>query len=119
MNFRDMPVGRKLMTIILLVSGTVSLLTCATLLTYDYLTFRQTTRQGLTTLGEIIANTSTAALAFQNQDDAGEILTALKAERHIGAAALYDADGRLFAKYPADRPDTAFPNGPGPDGYHF
>jgi signal transduction histidine kinase len=119
MNFRDMPVGRKLMAIILLVSGTVSVLTCATLLTYDYLTFRQTTRQGLTTLGEIIANNSTAALAFQNQDDAREILTAIKAEPHIGSAALYDAAGRIFAKYPADRPDGAFPDRPGPDGYRF
>jgi signal transduction histidine kinase len=118
-DFNNMPVQRKLMTIILIVSGTVSLAVCATLLTYDYQTFRQNTRQTLTTLGQIIATNSTAALAFQNPDDAREILSALKAERHIVAAALYDGQGRLFVRYPAARPETNFPSRPAADGYHF
>jgi len=119
MDFNNMPVQRKLMAIILVVSGAVCLLVCATLLTYDYQTFRFNTRQGLTTLGQIIATNSTAALAFQNQDDAREILTALKAERHIVSAALYDGQGRLFAKYPISRPDSSFPAHPDVDGYGF
>jgi signal transduction histidine kinase len=119
MDFNNMPVQRKLMTIILIVSGAVSLLACATLGVYDYWTFRLITRQTLTTLGQVIATNSNAALAFQNQDDAREILNALKAERHIEAAALYDAQGRLFAKYPASSPDDSFPASPGPDGYRF
>jgi signal transduction histidine kinase len=119
MNFRNLPIRRKLMTIILVVSGAVSVLTCTTLLTYDYLTFRQTTLRALATLGRIVADNSTAALAFQNPDDAGEVLGALKAERHIVAAGLYDNAGRLFARYPADRPETAFPFQLEPDGYVF
>ena len=119
MTFRNMPIRRKVMTMILFVSGTVSVLTCATLFTYDYVTFRQTTRQSLVVLGQIIANNSTAAMAFQNQDDAEEILTALKAEHHIDSAALYDGSGRLFAKYPADLPGADFPAQPGPEGYRF
>src|SRR5665213_2310653 len=119
MTFRDMPVRRKLMIIILLVSGVVSGLTCATLFLYDYLTFRHASRQVLTTLGEVIANNSTAALAFQNRDDAGEVLAGLKAEPHIVAAALYDSAGRLFAQYPAAQPDGTFPRRPEADGYRF
>src|SRR5580698_1379505 len=118
-SFRDMPVRRKLMAIILIVSGMVSLVTCATLLTYDYLTFRKTTQDGLTTLGAVVAENSTAALAFVNRDDATGILAAFREQPHIVAAALYDAPGRLFAKYPANRAETAFPSAPAGDGYRF
>ena len=63
----DIPIQRKLMTIILLISGAVLLLTCSAFFTYELLTFRQTTVRQLSTLGEVIATNSTAALAFQNQ----------------------------------------------------
>jgi len=76
MSFRDRPIRRKLTTIILLTSGAVLLLTCAAFFAYELLTFPQTAVRNLSTLGEIIAANSTAALAFKNQDDAKEILAA-------------------------------------------
>src|SRR5881396_1644302 len=99
MLLRDRPIRRKLMTIILLTSGAVLLLTCAAFFAYELWTFPRTAVRNLTTLGEIIAANSTAALAFENQDDASEILAALKAEQHIVSACLYDKEGNLFAKY--------------------
>ena len=117
--FHDIPIQRKLMTIILLISGAVLLLTCSAFFAYELLTFRQTTVRQLSTLGEVIATNSTAALAFQNQNDAQEILTALKAERHVVAACLYDDAGNLFAKYPEELPADAFPAAPENDGYRF
>ncbi|MGH7995424.1 MAG: sensor histidine kinase [Opitutaceae bacterium] len=119
MNLRDAPVRRKLITIILLVSGAVSLLTCASLFAYDCLTMRSATLRTLTTLGKVIGDNSTAALAFQDPGDAQTVLAALKAEPHITAAALYDASGRLFARYPADRSVDAFPARPTGDRYRF
>lgn len=119
MWFKDLPIQRKLMTVVMLTSGAVIVLTCSVLLAYEYLTFRQTTVRQLTTLGELIATNSTAALAFDNQDDATEVLSALKADRHIVAAGLYDKHGTLFAKFPAHRRADAFPRTPGPDGYRF
>src|SRR5437879_13910045 len=115
--FRDITIQRKLMTIILLISGAVLLLTCSAFFAYELLTFRQTTVRQLSTLGEVIATNSTAALAFQNQNDAQEILAAVKAERHIVAACLYDNEGKLFAKYPRDLPANAFPAAAERDGY--
>jgi PAS domain S-box-containing protein len=115
----DIPIQRKLMTIILLISGAVLLLTCSAFFAYELLTFRQTTVRQLSTLGEVIATNSTAALAFQNQTDAEEILAAVKAERHIVAACLYDDAGDLFAKYPEELPADAFPAAPESDGYRF
>jgi PAS domain S-box-containing protein len=116
---RDTPIQRKLMAIALLTSGAVLLLTCVSFFTYEFLTFRQTMIRQNSTLGEIVADNSTAALAFQNVDDAREILNALKAEPHIVAAGLYDKRGKLFSKYPANLPDDAFPGAPAEDGYRF
>ena len=96
MPLHNMPIRRKLMLIILLTSLVLMLLMRGAFLAYEYVTFRQTTLRHLTTLGEILAAYSTRALAFENPDAAQEILSALKAERHIVSAGLYDRQGRLF-----------------------
>jgi signal transduction histidine kinase len=117
MPLRNQPIRRKLMLIILLISGIASCLISASLFSYELLTFRQSTVRQLSTLGKVIATNSTAALAFDNRDDATTVLAALKAEPHIVAAALYDQTGALFAIYPADA--TALPAAPEADGYRF
>src|SRR5882672_10743776 len=99
---RDWPIKRKLTAILLLISGLVLLLTSAAFVTYQLVAFRQTTLKNLSTLGRVIAANSTASLAFANEADATEILSALRAEPHVVAAALYDRRGRLFARYPAE-----------------
>lgn len=119
MALRDLPIRRKLMLIIMLISGIVSLLTCALLFGYALLSFRQNTARQLSTLGRVIAANSTAALAFDNRADAAEVLSALKAEPHIAAGAIYDPEGRLFATYPAGRDLRDYPAAPGADGYRF
>ena len=88
MPLRDAPIRRKLMAIMLLTSGLVLLLTCAAFLGYELLTFRATAVRELSTIGQIVAANSTAALAFRNSDDAREVLAALKAEPSIVAATL-------------------------------
>src|SRR5262245_10718341 len=100
MRFQDTPIRRKLMTMILGTSGVVLILTCAAFVGYELLTYRQAAVRELSTLGEIIAAQSTGAVAFDNQHDATEILSALKAERHIVSACLYDKKAKLFARYP-------------------
>jgi PAS domain S-box-containing protein len=119
MPLRDAPIRRKLMTIMLLTSGLVLLLTCAAFMAFEVLTFRQAAVRELSTVGQIIATNSTAALAFQNPDDAREVLGALRAEPHILSAMLYDAHGRAFAGYPDSLPRTAFPPTPETDGFRF
>jgi len=94
------PIRRKLMTMILLTSGAVLLLTSASFVAHEFLTFRYSTMRSLSTLGQVIATNSTAALAFDNAKDAAEILTALRAEPHVVSAGLYNSAGQLFATYP-------------------
>jgi len=119
MRFKDIPIQRKLMIIILLTSVIVMLLMRSTFFLYEFLTFRQTTVRQLSTLGEVIAANSTAALAFDNRDDASDTLSALQAEPHIVAAGLYDTEGKLFSQYPTDLGTNTLPSAIGPDGYHF
>ncbi len=113
------PIQRQLMRVILLITGTVLFLTCVAFFTFDYITFRQTTKTQIATLGAIIAANSTAALAFDDRRDAGETLDALKAEKHIVAACLYDKEGRVFSSYPVDLSPQNFPAKPGLDGFLF
>jgi signal transduction histidine kinase len=114
-----MPIRRKLMLIILLTSVVVMVLMRATFFIYEYITFRQVTVQQLSTLGKILAANSTAALAFDNRDDATEILSALKVEPHVVAAGLYDSHGQFFTQYPDSQSGGNLPLAPGADGFHF
>jgi signal transduction histidine kinase len=118
-RLRDKPIQQKLTMMIVLTSAVVVVLTCAAFFAYEFLTFRRTMTGNLATLGQVIAANSTAALAFQNEDDAKEILAALKAEPDIVAVGLYNNEGKLFSRYPADLPAEAFPAAPGKDGYRF
>src|SRR5258705_10101187 len=119
MPLRDAPIRRKVMAIMLLTSGLALLLTCTAFLGYELLTFRATAVRELSTIGQIVAANSTAALAFRNPDDAREVLAALKAEPSIVAATLYDADGQVFSIYPDSLAGAAFPEAPERDGFRF
>ena len=112
----EAPIRRTLMSVILITCGAVILVMSAGSFVYELLTYRQSTVQNLATVGQMIAANSTAALAFNNADDAREVLSALKAERHIVAAGLYDSRGTLFATYPADLAIGVVPVAPLADG---
>ena len=118
-RLRDWPIKRKITAILLLISGLVLLLTSAAFVTYEVVTFRQTTLIHLATRSQILAANSTAALAFANEADATEILDALKYDPHMVAAALYGQDGRVLATYPAAGAADLIPPAPQPDGYRF
>ncbi|MCW3110008.1 MAG: hypothetical protein JWQ09_4514 [Segetibacter sp.] len=107
------------MRLVLVTSGVVLFLTCAGFSAYEFFTFRQANKDRLSTLGEIISANSTAALAFQSPEDAEEILNALKAEKHIVAACLYDNKGNLFATYPVTIPKYNLPLHPATDGFNY
>ena len=114
-----LPIRSKLTAMMLLTSAAILLVTCAAFIAYDYVTFRRNSLEQTGTLGRIIATNSTAALAFRNREDGEDVLSALKGEPQVVAAALYDEEGRLFARYPQDAPDSAFPPAPAAEGYEF
>jgi PAS domain S-box-containing protein len=107
------------MTVILLTSGAVVLLTCAAFLAYEWVAFRRELVGSLTTIAQITADNTTAALAFENESDAKEVLSALRIERSVVEACLYDKVGKLFARYPPNEPVATFPAAPEKDGHRF
>src|SRR6266403_3346703 len=113
------PIRRILMRMIFISSGAVLAVTTTAFCVYEFVTFRQSSVQQLQLLSQAIASNSTAALAFDNAEDASAVLTAFKADPHIVAAALYDAKGRAFATFPQGLAAARFPAQPGAPGYTF
>ena len=119
MALRDWPIQQKLTAMLVSISGLVLLLTAAAFAGYQYWSLRLRTLDALSVRGRIIAANSTASLAFANEADARELLSALRVDPHIVAAVLYVKGGRQFAAYPANVAGDAVPAVPGPDGYRF
>jgi PAS domain S-box-containing protein len=116
MPLRHLPLQRRLVGFILLTSLSVLLLSYLPLLIYETRSSYQTTRGNLSTVGEIIASNSTAALIYDDQTFAAELLATLKAEPDVISAALFDKDGKVFAAYQANHGRTAVPALPHADG---
>src|SRR5258708_36096162 len=119
MALRDWPIQQKLTAMLVSISGLVLLLTAAAFVGYQYWSLRQRALDALSVRGRIIAANSTASLAFANEADARELLSALRVDPHIVAAVLYDKGGRQFAAYPANVAGDAVPAVPRPHGYPF
>jgi len=97
------------MSVILLTCGIVLGLMCTAYIIIEYVSFRETARSNISTLGAVIATNSSAALAFDSPEDGQDVLNALSAEEAIVAASLYDLDGNIFAKFPSDTVSSIFP----------
>jgi PAS domain S-box-containing protein len=111
-------IRRKIMTVTMLTSIVVLTVAVLAFMAYDVSTFRESMRRNLTTLAQVTAENSTAALAFGNDRDAADTLSSLRLEPQIVAAALYDSSGKLFVRYPTNLPPSAFPTSP-PEPYQF
>ncbi|HVM31917.1 MAG TPA: PAS domain S-box protein [bacterium] len=117
MKWSNLSIRRKVFWALLASNGLVLFFACAAFLGYDIASLRKSMVQGYLTRAQIIAVNSSAALAFQNPGDAADVLAALGADRRVLAACLYDAQGRVFAQYPASAPESGFPPPGGVSGY--
>jgi signal transduction histidine kinase len=118
MPLRNVPIRRKLMLIALLTTGGTLLLAGTALILFNVLRFKEEMKDDLTTLADIVAQNSTAVLTFRDPGTGAEMLHSLSARNTIAAAALYDKQGRLFARYQRDG-RVEFPVRPAKDGADF
>lgn len=116
---RAVPIRRKLSTLTLTTCGIALLITAAVFLLGELHQIRRSNLQQLRTLSEAIGSNSTAALAFDNPEDAAAILSAFRSDPHIEVAALYQADGSFFAAYPSDVKAAMLPATPVAEGFRF
>ena len=107
--------------LITMASSTVALvLVAVAFLFHENLTFRQMMVEDLSTEAKIIGNESTAALTYDDQSGAAEILGALAGRQHIAAACLYTGTNIFAAPFLRDKnPSHPVPPHPEPPGWSF
>ncbi len=112
---------RRRITIVVMTTTFAALFLSATaLLIYELRSYRNAWVADLTTQADLIANSSAAALTFDDVRAANENLALLRLRPQIGAAAVYTARGQLFASYRAPGEIASdVPVGPGADGSRF
>ena len=101
-RYRNLAVRHKLRLIIIFTGCFALALSSSAVVVYDQLVARSDMRNDLGVLAEIVGSNSTAAVSFRDQRAAEEILSGLKAKRHIVAATIYSDDGKPFASYHRD-----------------
>jgi diguanylate cyclase (GGDEF)-like protein len=89
----------KLTLLIVTISSVSLLLASIAFITSDRINTQQTVSNNLSTMAEIIAAHSSAALLFGDTIAARETLGFLQAQKHIQAAAIYGMEGKVFASY--------------------
>jgi len=98
-KFRDLSLRRKQTLIIMLTSSVVLLLACAAFVAYDVARFRREMVESTSSLAEVVGNSTTAAIDFNDPAAAVQILAALRGEPNIVKALVHTLDGGIFATY--------------------
>ena len=106
---------RRLQRAVLLSTASALVLALAAMLAYNLHLYRKSGVADLVTLAELLGQTSSAALTFNDVRAAQESVDLLRYRRKVQAAAIYDARGKRVASYARVR-DTAFPELPENDG---
>jgi signal transduction histidine kinase/CheY-like chemotaxis protein len=99
MILQNLSIKRKLTLITMLTSSVALILSSASFLIYDLVSFRHLLSQDLMTQAEIIGYNSTGAMEFRDVRAATATLSALTAKEDIVTAILYDREGKVFAQY--------------------
>src|SRR5436190_5530762 len=102
--FRNLPIQKKMLTMTLVICGAVLLVAIAVLFTFQILNFRSNFQQDVTTVAQIIARNSTAAIAFKDEKSATELASSLSAKPSVVAACLVLPDGSVFATFGKEDP---------------
>ena len=83
----------------LLICGAVLCVAIAALFTFQVLNFRSNFQRDTATLAAVIANNSTAAMAFKDEQAATEVVGALQAKPTVLAASLVLPDGSVVRPF--------------------
>jgi PAS domain S-box-containing protein len=109
MKLQDLPIKRKLTVVIMLTTGIALLLTCAAFMLYERFTYKGEMVNHLRVIAEITADNTTSSISFGVPSDAQRLLSALKAEKHIVAAVIYNQVGEVFVQHPDEQAQTQLP----------
>jgi methyl-accepting chemotaxis protein len=97
--FRDSSIRRKLSMVIFCTSLLGLSLTGLAFELYERASFRSSLVNQLTSHADMLSLNTAASLTFNDRKSAEDMLKALRVERHIVVACLYDSRGNVFAEY--------------------
>ena len=97
--FAQLPIHRKLVVSALLVTGVALVMAMLGLSVIDALRYRATAREDAVALARVIAENTSAAVAFRDADAARETLASVRVRDVVTRACIYLSDGSLFAAY--------------------
>ena len=89
----------KVMGVVLLTTAIALLVAGTAMMTHDLGVYRQSWASDLATEASLLASSTTPALEFDDHDAAERALSALHARPEVLLAALYRANGDLYAQY--------------------
>ena len=108
----------KMLAVVLATTAAALLVNAAALLYYNAESYRRTALADVRTQAEIIGRAAAAALAFGDHREAERDLAMLHARPDVEAAALYGADGKLFAAWRRDA-EAGIPGQAEPPGFRI
>ncbi|MBN2138970.1 MAG: response regulator [Sedimentisphaerales bacterium] len=116
----NMAIKTKLVSIIMLTCVAALLLAGGTFVFSEWASLRHSMVQNMTTHAAMTGDNCTAAIAFQDVNDAEGTLLAFREESSVVFACIYLKTGDVFASYFRDEPDpTLRPDGPKEPGHEF
>jgi signal transduction histidine kinase len=98
-SFGNATIKQKLLWISALASTTALILAGSAFSAYHLVAFRSAIVRSLSVQADTTGLNSVSALRFNDERSAQDTLSALRADRNIITAAIYTADGTLFAAY--------------------
>jgi len=99
LNYRNLAVRHKLRLIVMATVTAALLCACTAVLVYDRITVRESMRNDLAVMADLLAANSTAALSFEDSKVGEELLSSLRVKRQIVSAKLLTPDGHALAAY--------------------
>jgi C4-dicarboxylate-specific signal transduction histidine kinase len=118
-SYKDLAINTKLTLLVLLASGVALLMSCVAFVTNDVRMIRSSMVKQMSTLTEVLGSNSTAALNFDDENTAAELLMSLKRQPAVELACIYNAAGKLFAAYYRGEQPPRLPPAPSTPGYEF
>lgn len=113
--FRNYPIRRKMMFIMLLTSMGTLLLACGVLFAYQSIALRESIYNDLLALAQVIARQSTAAVSFMDKQATEETLNALKVKPNIISAQIFSKKSKEYLS--SYGPEAKFASKITTDGY--
>src|SRR5688572_4275275 len=115
---RNLPIRSKIILIIMVTSAAALVTASAAWISYDVFLARRELQQRVSAISAIIADNTTAALAFNDTEAAADTLDSLRAEPFFVVSCVYSMDG-LFASVVKQGQQVQCPDAPGQGGSTF